>query len=87
LKEITIQKSSFILTLKLDCFYIRNKNQYSIFKGFHEKLDYLTLVSLRSFFVKNNFVSLSLFQFADKVYKLKGSFLFKNEPFCVFIYY
>ncbi|MBQ4317142.1 MAG: hypothetical protein IJC20_02730 [Clostridia bacterium] len=44
---------------------------YCIFKGFHKKLDYLTIVSLRSFFVKNNFVSLSLFQFADFVCKLR----------------
>ena len=44
---------------------------YCNFKGFHEKLDYLTFVSRRSFFVKNNFVSLSLSQFADKVCKLK----------------
>ena len=43
---------------------------YCNFKGFHEKLDYLTFVSRRSFFVKNNFVCLSLPQFADKVCKL-----------------
>ena len=36
---------------------------YCIFKGFHEKLDYLTIVSLRSLFVKNSLISLSLFQF------------------------
>ena len=74
LKEIIIQKSSFILTLKLDCFCIRNENFYCICKGFHEKLDCLTLVSLRSFFVKNNFVSLSLSQFADFVCKLRVGF-------------
>ena len=52
---------------------------YCNFKGFHEKLDYLTFVSRRSFFVKNNFVCLSLLQFADFVCKLKGrlfAFLF-----------
>ena len=43
---------------------------YCIFKGFHEKLDYLTIVSLRSLFVKNSLISLSLFQFVDFVYKL-----------------
>jgi len=52
-------------------YFIKNLNFYCIFKGFHKKLDYLTIVSLRSFFVKNNFVSLSLFQFADFVCKLK----------------
>ena len=41
--------------------YIRYLITYCIFKGFHKKLDYLTIVSIRSFFVKNNFVSLSLF--------------------------
>ena len=46
---------------------------YCNFKGFHEKLDYLTFVSRRSFFVKNNFVCLSLLQFADFVCKLKPS--------------
>ena len=47
--------------MRLDYIYIRNLNFYCIFKGFHKKLDYLTVVSLRSFFAKNNFVSLSLF--------------------------
>ena len=68
--------------MKLDCIYIRNMKFYCIFKGFHKKLDYLTIVSLRSFFVKNNFVSLSLFQFADFVCKLKG----QRKILCPFYY-
>ena len=52
---------------------------YCNFKGFHEKLDYLTFVSRRSFFVKNNFVCLSLLQFADFVCKL--NFLQKEKAF------
>ena len=59
---------------------------YCIFKGFEEKLDYLTIVSLRSLFSKNNFVFLPLVQSVDFVYRLKGqslnsvlfAFLIKN---------
>ncbi len=45
---------------------------YCIFKGFHEKLDCLTIVSLRSFFAKTTLISLSLIQFADFVCKLRA---------------
>ena len=38
LKEKAMQKSSFISALRLDCFCIRNKYFYCIFKGFHEIL-------------------------------------------------
>ena len=37
-------------------------------------LDYLTFVSLRSHFVKTNLISLTLFQFADFVCKLRERF-------------
>jgi hypothetical protein len=49
---------------------------YCIFKDFHEMLDYLTFVSLRSHFVKTNLISLTLFQFADFVCKLNHPITF-----------
>ena len=49
---------------------IRNENFYCIFKDFDKKLNCRTIVRRRSFFIKNNFVSLSPVYFSDFVSKI-----------------
>ena len=59
---------------KVHFIFIRNIDFLLYFKDFHEMLDYLTFVSLRSHFVETNLIFLSLSQFADFVCKLKLRF-------------
>ena len=62
-------------------FFYKEFYFHCIFKDFYENLDYLTLVSLRSFFIKNNLVSLGLRLFADFVRKQKR--LPDGSLFCI----
>ena len=68
---------------KVHFIFIRNIDFYCIFKDFHEMLDYLTFVSLRSHFVETNLISLTLFQFADFVCKIKEPLL-RLFYFCIY---
>ena len=71
LERIKRRESVLLTKPKVHFIFIRNIDFLLYFKDFHEMLDYLTFVSLRSHFAETNLISLSLFQFADFVCKLR----------------
>ena len=62
----------YLLLIQKVRFYFYKLSFQLYFNGFHEKLGYLTFVSLRPFFVKNNFVSLGIAVFYAKYFAISS---------------